>query len=49
MKHCHPGVVRETQGNTEFVGEQGHGQVTRTEGLRLDETAEVEGIVWREI
>ena len=47
MQRSYPGVVGGTQGDTHLVGQLGHVQVTRTERVRLDETAELQGIVWR--
>ena len=47
VQDSHPGIVSETQGNTSFVGELGHIAVTRTERVRLDETAELQGVVWK--
>ena len=47
MKYSHPGIVRETEGNTHFVGQQRHIAVTGTEGVRFDETAKLQGIVWK--
>ena len=49
MQDSNPGIVRETERNTGFVRQQGHIAVAGTEGVRLDETAKLQGIVWKVI
>ena len=46
MQDGYSGVVSGAQGDTDFVGQLGDVAVTGTEGVRLEETAELQGIVW---